>query len=115
MLSITEWSAKDPKIQALVSRCARALKEVNQNARVVLYGSYARGDSNDDSDVDLVVLIDEPATLEKENRFRRKLYAIELETGFVLTLHLFNLSEWNTPLYHAMPFVNNVEREGVLL
>jgi uncharacterized protein len=62
-----------------------------------------------------LVLIDEPVTLEKENCFRHELFPIELETGYVLTLQAFNLSDWNTPLFQAMPFVMNVEREGILL
>jgi hypothetical protein len=43
------------------------------------------------------------------------IYPLELDTGAVLTLAIYNKQQWDTPLYRAMPFHKNVDREGVLL
>jgi predicted nucleotidyltransferase len=115
MVSITERTTINSNNHRVLALCAQALKEANKSAQVVLYGSYARGDYSEESDIDLLVLIDEPVTLEKENHLRRELFPIEIDTGYALSLQAFSLSDWNTPLYQAMPFVRNVEREGILL
>jgi predicted nucleotidyltransferase len=82
---------------------------------VILYGSRARGDAGRESDYDLLVLIDAPVDWVLEDRIRQRLYPLELESGAVLTVIAYNRSDWNSPLYRAMPFHRNVEREGIML
>ena len=43
------------------------------------------------------------------------IYPLELETGAVLTLNIYNRDLWNSKLYRAMPFHENVDRDGVCL
>ena len=48
---------------------------VGDNVRLIVYGSYARGEEREDSDVDLmVVLSDEKKTFEIEDRVRDVIY-----------------------------------------
>ena len=75
----------------------------------------ARGEARPDSDYDLLILTDGPATLETEDRFRRRLYPIELESGAVLTIILPSRVDYQSPLYSAMPLYQNIRREGVRL
>jgi hypothetical protein len=42
------------------------------------------------------------------------IFPLELD-GAVLTLAIYNRQQWNTPLYRAMPFHENVDRDGVVL
>jgi hypothetical protein len=46
---------------------------------------------------------------------RHQLYEIEWESGEVLNVIVRSREEWNSPLYAAMPFRQEVERDGVLL
>jgi len=39
---------------------------------------------------------------------------LELD-GAVLTLAIYNKRQWDTPLYRAMPFHENIDRDGVVL
>jgi len=64
---------------------------------------------------DLLVLVDHPVTLKEEDIFRQQLFPIEIETGCVLTLNVYHLSDWNSVLYKVMPFRQNVEREGLVI
>jgi uncharacterized protein len=50
-----------------------------------------------------------------EDQIRLRLYGLELETGAVVTINAYNRSDWCSPLYRAMPFTQNVEREGIVL
>jgi len=110
---IVEDGALGDKI--LLGRCKEAIKRIVPEAIIILYGSRARGDARPDSDYDLLVLVEGENSLELEDRIRQSLYPIELDTGAVLTVVCYSKKEWYSPVYQAMPFVKNVEREGITL
>lgn len=101
--------------RAILLRCRDAVKAVDPDADVILYGSRARGDAAPDSDYDLLIVTNGAATLEQEDLLRRQLYPVELDTGAVLTVILVNRGEWSSALYDTMPFYRNIKREGIVL
>jgi len=96
-------------------RCREAVKALDPSAEIILYGSRARGEAAEGSDYDLLILSDGDATIEREDLFRRRLFPIEVETGAVLTVILVGRKEWRSPIYGAMPFYQNIRRDGVVL
>ncbi len=101
--------------KSILTSCFREFKKIDPDVQVILYGSRARRDHQTDSDYDFLILTDKEATLKREDFFRGEIYDIELETGAVLTVVLFNKKTWQSPLYRAMPFCQNVEKDGVIL
>ena len=83
---------------------------------VILYGSYARGDYREDSDIDIMILVDMD-----DEEIRRKGEMLShftyeyndandiLIMPIVVNIHHFN--RW----VRAYPFYNNVSREGINL
>jgi len=84
--------------------------------KVILYGSYARGDHNDESDIDIMVLAD----IQLEDRgcervkIRKLLNCIELELEIVLSLNVTDCKTFNKFL-QVEPFYQNVIKDGVIL
>lgn len=84
--------------------------------QVILYGSYARGDFNEDSDVDFMLLVDLP-----EDRLNEFSDALS-ELGYHFTVD-YNI--WFMPVVKnidhfnywckAYPFYSNVVKEGISL
>jgi predicted nucleotidyltransferase len=99
----------------LLEQCRDAVREVVPGSAVILYGSRARGDACWDSDYDLLILVDGPADWRLEDKIRQRLYSIELESGVALCVSAYHRSDWYSPLYRAMPFNQNVEKEGIIL
>ena len=115
MKRLVEWMVGSNTERALLERCRDAVRELLPGAEVILYGSRARGDAGPESDYDLLVLVDGPVDWRLEDQIRQCLCDLELETGAVVTINAYNRSDWRSPLYRAMPFTQNVEREGIVL
>ena len=84
--------------------------------KVILYGSYARGDYNKKSDVDIMILTD--LSFKEIEDYRDKIsdiaYDIELNTGIILSPVIKNIENYNLKI-GFVPFYKNVEKEGVVL
>lgn len=84
--------------------------------RIILYGSYARGDFREDSDVDVMILVDLPqdALWEYRKQMMSEVFDINLERETLIvpmTVNEEHFQEW-LPVY---PFYQNVMNEGVEL
>lgn len=90
----------------------------NRVKKIILYGSYARGDFNKSSDIDIMILTD--LTDEEIESYRRIIcslaYDIEFDNNFDITLSplIKNIDKFNYWL-DALPFYMNVQKEGVVL
>ncbi|HEX9733846.1 MAG TPA: nucleotidyltransferase domain-containing protein [Thermoanaerobaculia bacterium] len=108
-------SPAQPQCDELRDEIRQAVRAVEPDAEVILYGSRARGDAHADSDWDLLILVEGPVDPEREKSIRHRLYAVEWDTDEVLTSVICSRKDWNSPLYRAMPFHQNVDRDGIAL
>jgi len=114
MISIDSWRGSAVDVE-LLQRCKRAIREVVPDADVILYGSRARGDAGEHSDYDILIIVNGPVDMALKEKILDNVYPLELESGAVLTLIVYNKQQWDSPLYRAMPLHKNVDKEGVLL
>jgi predicted nucleotidyltransferase len=91
------------------------VKEKAPFAKVYLYGSRVRGTAKEDSDWDVLILLQkEKITREIEEGIFDPLYDLELDTGEIISPMIYSEQEWNNK-YRITPFYQNVMREGRLL
>ena len=98
--------------ELLLKQIKQAVLEIEPDAEVILYGSRARGDAEPESDWDILVLVNGPVDDVRTDAICHRLYEIEWKTGEVLCPLVRNRQDWSSPLYHAMPLHEHIEREG---
>ncbi len=103
----------DQKVKRLVDRVKLHLNELygEHIKKVILYGSHARGQATRNSDVDVLVLVDEslaPYTVDKS--LSDLLYDILLDEGELISAIVIPEVFFDT---HNLPFMLNVREEGV--
>ena len=86
----------------------------NRILAVTLFGSKARGDSNAESDIDLLVVVDT-----ETHEFRSKLWQIasdvSLKHNVVLSPRVIEQARWNKISDMRVPLSQAVESDGVVL
>ena len=103
---------KRPKI---TNRIREVMRDIAPDAQTILYGSEVRGEARADSDIDLLILLNEPClTPERELEIISQLYKIELETGVIISPMIMLRKTWEGRPFPT-PFSLNVTEEGVLL
>lgn len=99
-------------ILQLIKKLVHALEP---DATLILYGSYARGDNKEDSDIDILVLINrDTLTRNDQKRIKYPLYEIEFESGTIISPLVFSKKEWKTK-HSITPFYDNIKKEGKVL
>jgi uncharacterized protein len=92
-----------------------SVSKTEPNAILILYGSHARGDYRDDSDLDLLIIVDkEKITRFDQKRIKYPLYDIEFDTGTIISPLIFSKKDWEIR-HRNTPFYVNVAREGRIL
>jgi predicted nucleotidyltransferase len=83
--------------------------------RVVLFGSKARGDSDADSDIDLLVLTERKLTWQERDAVTSALFELQLRMDVVLSTLVLSMEEWNGGFYQVLPIRGEIERDGAIL
>jgi predicted nucleotidyltransferase len=78
---------------------------------IILYGSWARGEGNNDSDIDLVIILDGKVSPGKEiDRMIDIITEINLKYEVLLSVYPVSEKEYSTI---NSPLLINVRREGI--
>lgn len=85
-------------------------------SKIILYGSYAREDYREDSDIDIMILtsLTESGIRGIENKVYDLAYDYGLEYGVAISVNIKNEEHFNYWL-GALPYYDNIKREGVVL
>jgi len=103
----------DQKIKSLVKRVKEHLTKMYGASvkKVILYGSCVRGEATKDSDIDVLVLVDQSLNpFEVRDSLSELLYDILLEEGELVSV--IAIPERLFESYNS-PFMMNVRREGL--
>ena len=99
---------------ALIEKIGSVLRELMPAAKVILYGSQARGEVREGSDVDLLILSRESVSQDSEHEVISRLYDLELESGTIISSLILPQAVWEKN-EGKFSFSVNVARDGIVL
>lgn len=112
MKNLNQLNLKEHEKKALEELKTRLLERFS-DIEIILYGSKARGTAGEESDIDLLILIEPAVSSKLEEAITEISYDIELKYGVIFGKIIENKEFWNTPLAGAMPLHWNIDKEGV--
>ena len=95
----------------LISSVKATVRSVDPLARVILFGSRARGDNNKFSDWDFLILVSQEANGRVKSQIRDSLIDTELEAEQVISTVIYSQDQW--PNYQITPLFQNIAKEGL--
>lgn len=108
-------TAARERLASVLRDFKRVVKEIygHRLKRIVLYGSHARGDASEDSDIDILLVLGDPVDpVEERTRLSELILELCLEHDVVLSVLPIGESIYTTG---GQPFLHNVRREGVVV
>ena len=84
--------------------------------QMILYGSYARGDYGDNSDMDIMGLTEltDDRIIQIEDEIFDAAYDIELEYGVPISVNIKNEKHFKNWV-NSLPYYSNIQKEGIII
>lgn len=103
-------------VQKIISNLCGSLEQFFPQAQpeAILFGSYARGDAEAGSDLDVLILVDTPRQVILEKNWQVGSLAADflLDYGVVVSPIVENRDYFHANI-DLLPFYGNIQREGV--
>ncbi|MFH1052436.1 MAG: nucleotidyltransferase domain-containing protein [bacterium] len=96
----------------ILNEIKQAIFSVEPDADIYLFGSRARGDYQDDSDWDLLILLDGMINTRRKEKIIEALIDTEITHGITVFPMAMNKEYWKyDKVFHVTPFYKNVYSE----
>ena len=98
----------------ILQRIKKDILDLIPGAEVVLFGSRARDDHHEESDWDILVLIESKVTHKLKRQVSDKLFYISLEFEICINTLTINKNDWNGKFkYYPLHF--EIEKDGMVI
>ena len=108
-------SILDPSVERAAKDFLARAAQHHQCSQAFLFGSYARGDYNPSSDVDIALVLadDTKPVFTWARELAGIAYDVLLDTGVLIQPIPIRLDDWNHPEQHPNPaLIATIQREG---
>ena len=98
------------KKKEILQKIKSEINKQHPSVKIILFGSRARGDFQEYSDWDILILLKGNITEDQKINIFNSLYDIELETDQIFSPIIHSKKEWD--YLQITPFYKNIQREG---
>ncbi len=103
------------KSKKILTKIKKSILKEAPDAKIYLYGSYARNEESQMSDLDILILLQQnEITSSLERKINYPLYDIEFDTGQIISPTIYLAKDWENK-YKITPFYKNVMKDRVEL
>jgi predicted nucleotidyltransferase len=102
-----------PNLRTALQALRRQLAADFDIDRLVLFGSVAWGRPDEESDVDLLIVLNDKVNLETEDSISRAVFDVNLKYDTNLSELIVDRETWDYGLASAMPIHEEIEKRGI--
>ena len=113
-MELTELNLADHQLAA-IKEASSILQTQFPVQEVRLFGSFARGEGQEDSDLDLFVLTTRQMSYREKAAMSNAVFEINLRYGVVIHLLIASMDEWKSPVWSQLPVYQNIRKEGAVI
>jgi predicted nucleotidyltransferase len=108
---------KKPRLPEFLYEVAGSIKRVHPDSTIILFGSFARGEQHEDSDLDLCVLVSEltERRLDMNVELRGIIGNMCYENNLPFDLKLYTYDEFEQESQYKSTLQHTIKTEGVML
>ena len=111
-----KFNSKHSELHKKLCKMCEAIGKIYANdiEEVVMYGSYARGQETDESDIDMAIVLKANQTDEQYDQLTDVVVDYELDIGItlsIISIEKNEFKEWK----NTLPFYKNLAKEGLVL
>jgi len=105
---------KNKQLQRIINEFRTEMKKLISPApeKIILFGSHARGDVVEGSDIDLLLIFNRKVSSKTMNKIRGVSNLISFKNDVVISEFLFTNRDFKE---YKTPFLMNVKKEGILI
>ena len=100
--------------QAIEAASRMLKKRFRMVEQVILFGSKARGEDVEDSDIDLLLLTSRSIDWREREALLDALFEIEMAYDVLISILVKTTAEWENGICTAFPVHQEISKEGVL-
>jgi predicted nucleotidyltransferase len=104
----------DYREKCAISETSKVLKEKFLVEKVMLFGSKARGDDDEESDIDLLVLTSQPVSWNERKAINNALYEIQMKYDTIISTLITTVTEWDEGTFSVLPIHREILDQGVI-
>jgi len=107
----------DSKLPELLRRVTALIKSMHPNSDVILFGSFARGEQQEDSDLDICILVPEltKRRLDMKVEIRGLICDICYDNNLTFDIKLYTYNEFEQESQYKSTLQHTIKTEGVTL
>jgi uncharacterized protein len=90
------------------------INEIFEIENISIYGSIARGDDDNESDIDLLILTTNKLSRKLRHRITDIVFEVNIDYETNFSTFVVDIDAWENGVYSVLPIYNEIEREGVL-
>lgn len=114
MKGLDDIAVTPKQAKALRDLKSRILDDFDIEA-LILYGSTARGVADVESDIDLLILSDQPLTRFKRHQITDLVFEVNLHYDTNFSTLVVDRSAWERGAISVLPLRNEILKDGILL
>ena len=104
----------EPRERAAIEEATRILRARFPVEEIILFGSKARGDADEESDIDLLVLTARALSRAERHAVYDALFSLQLRHEVVLSPLIVQGEQWRSDLVSLLPIHDEIEEHGAV-